>query len=61
VSEWEKIYGHRKDVEQLQARQYWRPEWKSDVSLTRAFDIGDASTLGTFMAFYLSINSKLGC
>jgi hypothetical protein len=46
-SEWERTYGHRKDVEQLQARQYWRAEWKSDVSLTKAFDIGDASTLGT--------------
>jgi len=46
-SEWERTYGHRKDVEQLQARQYWRAEWRSDVSLTRAFDLGDASTLGT--------------
>lgn len=46
-SEWERTYGHRKDVEQLQARQYWRAEWKSDVSLTKAFDLGDASTLGT--------------
>jgi gamma-tubulin complex component 5 len=45
--EWERTYGHRKDVEQLQARQYWRAEWRSDVALMRAFDLGDASTLGT--------------
>ena len=45
-SEWERMYRHQKDVEQLQARQYWRAEWKSDVSLTKAFDLGDPSTPG---------------
>jgi gamma-tubulin complex component 5 len=41
-----RTYEHRKDVEQMLARQYWRPEWRTDVSLTRPFDLGDASTLG---------------
>ena len=61
-SEWERTYGHRKDVEQLQARQYWRTEWRSDVSLTRAFDLGDASTLGasSYSLIRLS-NLELGC
>jgi gamma-tubulin complex component 5 len=37
---------HRKAVEELQARQYWRPEWKSDIPPNRHFDFSDASTLG---------------
>jgi gamma-tubulin complex component 5 len=40
-------YQHRADVEILQSRQYWRPEWHTDAVVTRAFDLGDASTLGT--------------
>lgn len=40
-------YRHRQDVEDLQARQYWRSEWRTDISTTRAFNIGDASTLGS--------------
>jgi gamma-tubulin complex component 5 len=39
-------YAHRKAVEDLQARQYWRPEWESGLQVRRRFDIGDASTLG---------------
>lgn len=41
-------YAHRKEFEQLQARQYWRDEyvWRGDKGKARAFDIGDASTLG---------------
>ena len=46
----EQMYGHRKDVEELQARQYWRAEWRSDVSLSRPFALGDASTLGKSQA-----------
>ncbi|KAI0921184.1 hypothetical protein AcW2_006240 [Taiwanofungus camphoratus] len=42
-------YSHREDVENLQARQYWRAEWRTDVVSTRAFNIGDASTLGPTM------------
>lgn len=39
-------FGHRQDVEQLQARQYWRPGWRPDIPISQRFDIGDASTLG---------------
>ncbi|KAG6900427.1 hypothetical protein C0993_010815 [Termitomyces sp. T159_Od127] len=41
-------YAHRKELEALQAKQYWREGWKGDVDplQRRAFDIGDASTLG---------------
>jgi gamma-tubulin complex component 5 len=42
----ERMYEHRKDVEEMQARQYWRAEWRIDVSLSRPFALGDASTLG---------------
>lgn len=49
-------YRHRQDVEDLQARQYWRTEWRTDASTARAFDIGDASTLGQFpVSRYLRI------
>ncbi|KAJ7461991.1 Spc98 family-domain-containing protein [Mycena latifolia] len=42
-------YAHRKEFEQLQARQYWRDDyvWCGDnKGKARAFDLGDASTLG---------------
>ncbi|KAG6854464.1 hypothetical protein C0991_006543 [Blastosporella zonata] len=41
-------YAHRKEFERLQAKQYWREGWKGDVNPLemRAFDMGDASTLG---------------
>ncbi|KAJ7172098.1 Spc98 family-domain-containing protein [Mycena filopes] len=41
-------YAHRKEFEQLRARQYWRDDyvWGGDKGKARAFDIGDASTLG---------------
>ncbi|KAJ7194549.1 Spc98 family-domain-containing protein [Mycena pura] len=42
-------YAHRKDFEQMLARQYWRDDhvWNRDTKgKARAFDIGDASTLG---------------
>ncbi|PCH40985.1 hypothetical protein WOLCODRAFT_118043, partial [Wolfiporia cocos MD-104 SS10] len=38
-------YSHLQDVENLQARQYWRSDWRTDAVTTRPFDIGDASTL----------------
>lgn len=47
-------YQHRADVEDLQARQYWRPEWRTDAELTRPFDLGDASTLGTEVTYLLN-------
>ncbi|KAK0453073.1 Spc98 family-domain-containing protein [Armillaria borealis] len=38
---------HRKEVEDLQSRQYWRTEWKIPTEgISTKFDIGDASTLG---------------
>ncbi|OBZ70494.1 Gamma-tubulin complex component 5 [Grifola frondosa] len=40
------IYQHRKDVEDLYARQYWRADWHPDVPNDRSFNIGDPSTLG---------------
>ncbi|KAJ7685534.1 Spc98 family-domain-containing protein [Mycena polygramma] len=41
-------YAHRKEFEQLQARQYWRDDyiWPGDKGKARAFDLGDASTFG---------------
>ncbi|KAF5388371.1 hypothetical protein D9615_000745 [Tricholomella constricta] len=41
-------YAHRKEFEALQAKQYWREDWRGDVdpSQRRPFDMGDASTLG---------------
>jgi gamma-tubulin complex component 5 len=42
----EDLCAHPRDLEELQARQYWRTEWRTDASLTIPFDIGDASTLG---------------
>ena len=42
----DRMYEHRRDVEEMQARQYWRPEWRTDAVLTKAFDLRDASTLG---------------
>ncbi|KAJ7770975.1 Spc98 family-domain-containing protein, partial [Mycena maculata] len=41
-------YAHRKEFEQLQARQYWRDDyvWRGDKGKAWAFDLGDASTLG---------------
>lgn len=39
-------YDHRRDIEDLQARQYWREGWRTDAPLGREFSLGDASTLG---------------
>lgn len=39
-------YSHRRDVEELQDRQYFRAGWRTDASLTAPFDLGDAATLG---------------
>ena len=47
-------YRHRQDVEDLQARQYWRSEWRTDASTDRSFGIGDASTLGLSNLFRFS-------
>lgn len=41
-------YAHRREVEALKGKQYWRDDWKGDGSEMgeNVFDIGDASTLG---------------
>lgn len=41
-------YAHRKEFEDLQCKQYWRPEWKTDANVSKSFDLGDASTLGVY-------------
>lgn len=38
-------------VEELKARQYWREEWQIDVNLSRPFNLGDPSTLGSLIVF----------
>ena len=38
-------YKHRQVFEDLQARQYWRPEWRIQVDIDRPFSLGDHSTL----------------
>ena len=35
----------RGQVEELQKRQYWRKDWKTDANIYKTFDIGDPSTL----------------
>jgi|SRR5712672_881476 len=40
-------FGHRQLIEDLQRRQYWRTEWKTDASLMSSFAIKNASSLGT--------------
>ncbi|KDR84121.1 hypothetical protein GALMADRAFT_219953 [Galerina marginata CBS 339.88] len=39
-------YEHRKQFEELQAKQYWRDGWHTDAAIGSQFDIGDPSTLG---------------
>ena len=40
-----KFYNHRQAFEDLQARQYWKPEWRIQADLDRPFSLGDHSTL----------------
>lgn len=42
-------FAHRKVFEDLQAKQYWRDDWRSDVDVGKPFDLGDASTLGVYL------------
>ena len=39
------FYQHRQAFEDLQARQYWKPEWRIRADLDRPFSLGDHSTL----------------
>ncbi|EPQ59052.1 hypothetical protein GLOTRDRAFT_70178 [Gloeophyllum trabeum ATCC 11539] len=34
-------YDHRDKIEEIQAQQYWRADWKPDLDLDKEFDIGD--------------------
>jgi gamma-tubulin complex component 5 len=45
-------YQHHRVVEGLQVRQYWREEWRTDVDLSRPFNLGDPSTLGSLVIFW---------
>jgi gamma-tubulin complex component 5 len=44
------MFLHKQEVERLQAKQYWRAEWKSDADVNARFNLGDASTLGMWNA-----------
>lgn len=57
----EASWRHRKDVEDLQARQYWRSEWHTDASLARSFSLGDASTLGELHLMLSILFAKQVC
>ena len=39
------FYKHRKAFEELQARQYWKPEWRIQADLDLPFSLSDHSTL----------------
>ena len=45
-------YRHKQDVEELQSRQYWKPEWRTDANIGNVFNIGDASSLGQRLVHY---------
>ncbi|CAA7258523.1 unnamed protein product [Cyclocybe aegerita] len=39
-------FEHRKQLEELQKRQYWREDWQTDARVEAKFDLGEPSTLG---------------
>jgi len=39
------FYKHREAFEEMQARQYWKPEWRIQADLDRPFSLSDHSTL----------------
>jgi hypothetical protein len=45
-------FGHRQLVEDLQRRQYWRTDWRTDASLGFSFSMTDASSLGMLSNFH---------
>ena len=40
-------YSYLYEVEDLQSRQYWKPEWRNDTPTDMTFNVGQASSLGT--------------
>ncbi|KAG0698698.1 Spc98 family-domain-containing protein [Suillus ampliporus] len=52
-------YQHRRVVEELQSRQYWREEWRTDADLSRPFNLGDPSTLGPSLSRALGERTTL--
>ena len=46
-------YEHRRQFEELRAKQYWRDDWHTDAELQSDFDTGDPSTLGLFLTLFL--------
>jgi len=47
-------FGHRKLVEDLQRRQYWRTEWQTDAVSISSFAMKNASSLGTSSNCFVS-------
>lgn len=45
-------YEHRKQFEELRAKQYWRDDWHTDADVYSRFDIGDPSSLGVFFCLF---------
>ncbi|KAA1466534.1 hypothetical protein DENSPDRAFT_846943 [Dentipellis sp. KUC8613] len=54
----ESSYAYRQEVEDLQAKQYWRTEWKPDFPISTTFDIGNASSFGPAITRALSLNAS---
>ena len=50
------LFDHRQDLEMLQAKQYWRKEWRIDSSLAKTLDLGDPSSLGPHSLQCLSLS-----
>lgn len=53
-------YAYRKELEDLQKRQYWRSEWRMEDPIPTRFDIGDASSLG-MLSFRSAIHPTHRC
>ena len=49
-------YQHRRQFEELHAKQYWRDDWHTDAVLRSDFDIGDPSTLGLCLCPFLKLS-----
>ena len=54
-------YQHRRQFEELHAKQYWRDDWHTDADLRSDFDAGDPSRLGLYLRilFLTLINTSV--